>query len=145
MVIAFSNLIYILIIIKVRSSNKIHVNSKTAKISKKLFIMPFLIVLTFFLFAFLPNVIAYNVHFDKKHTKKVLIISLIGINVLNNVSDPIIYIYLQPAARKRLVGFIKRLHILCCQQKQEALLRSGIDNNSIQFNSIYLFDFGYTA
>ena len=107
-VIAFSICIYTFIVVRTYHSSLINSNHLLIKKMKKLFIMPFLIVFTFFLFVFLPHLIAYNVQIKSKNTRKLLLLALIGINVLNNVSDPIIYMYLQPAARKKLLLFIRK-------------------------------------
>ncbi|XP_012554178.2 melanopsin isoform X1 [Hydra vulgaris] len=102
-VIALAFCIYAYIVIKIHFSSLKNDNQLVNKKAKKLFIMPFLIISSFFMFVFLPHLIAENVKIKSKNTKKLLLLALIGINLLNNVSDPIIYIYLQPDAWKKLV------------------------------------------
>ena len=113
--------VYIFIIIKMYCSTtsvgrELH--------SKKLFLIPTLIVFSFFLFVFLPHVIAYNVKLKSKNSKHLLLLGLIGINMVNNVSDPIIYIYLQKNARQQLASFIKWLKAAFCNMRVFAITTS---------------------
>nr|XP_047142544.1 histamine H2 receptor-like [Hydra vulgaris] len=104
-VVALTVCVYLYIIFKVRFSSLKNDNQFVNKKTKKLFVMPFLIITSFFMFVFLPHLIAVYV---KVKSKNLLVLAMIGVNLLNNVSDPIIYIYLQPDARKKL-GLYKKI------------------------------------
>ena len=70
------------------------------------FLLPFLIVMTFFLFTYLPGIL--TAHLDVGDHKKVLIVGLIGVNIMNIISDPLCYIFLQPKIKRQIKKYIKK-------------------------------------
>ncbi|XP_012554180.1 succinate receptor 1 [Hydra vulgaris] len=107
-VIVLAVCVYVFIGFKTHLSFLIHRNRFANKKTKKLFTMSFLIIFTFFLFVFLPHLIAENVKFKSRKTKNLLVLGLIGVNILNNLSDPVIYIYFQPTVSKKLALFFRK-------------------------------------
>ncbi|XP_065664394.1 type-1 angiotensin II receptor-like [Hydra vulgaris] len=106
-VIGLTICVYGFIVVRTYYSSLINGNQILKK--KKLFIIPFLIIFTFFLFAFLPHLIYYYATVNSNNTGKNWLVILIGINTLNNVSDPIIYIYLQATAMAQFLMLIRKL------------------------------------
>lgn len=110
-VIVFTTVAYLSIIFKVIVSSRLVASSTVnAKTKIRKYAVPFCIVMTFFLFVFLPSLIANEVlPMITKYYRRTFLIGLIGLNVLNNVFDPIIYIFLQPKIRKKLRRYISRV------------------------------------
>ena len=99
------------------NSSKITNKSKKANIRK--YVVPFLIVGTFFLFNIVPAIITSTTKFDRAD-----LILLIGINVLNYVSDPVIYIFIQPSIYKHFIKTSKRVYYKCAGVSQSGSSKS---------------------
>jgi len=111
----FTIIIYAAIIYKIHVSGKNLGNQKQEndtknKMKKKVnirkYLVPFLIVFTFFLFNIIPAIITSEASYGRA-----AIIGLIGLNILNHVTDPMIYIFIQPSIRKRLHMLLKRSNL----------------------------------
>ena len=119
-VVLITLIIYAIIICKVNRSSKMHskiVGKKKTNIRK--YIVPLLIVGTFFVFNIVPAIITSTTKFDRAD-----VILLIGVNVLNYVSDPIIYIFIQPSIYKHLIKSVKGLYYRCTGISQSAFSKS---------------------
>ena len=77
--------------VQTRDTNK----PSGARINKKIWI-PLYIALSFFLFQTAPPIIADAISYDKSRQDydKVVVLILLGVNMLNNISDPATYIIL---------------------------------------------------
>ena len=111
LVVLITLLIYVIIICKINLISNVHSSKTTKNFSKRnirKYIVPFLIVGTFFLFNIVPAVITATTKFDRAD-----LMLLIGVNVLNYVSDPVIYIFIQPAIYKHFTKSSKGLYYKC--------------------------------
>ena len=117
---AFAAVAYIIIIAKVLVSSKIAGASSESKVKGRKqirkFLLPFLIVMTFFLFTYLPGII--TAHTDLGDQQGILIIGLIGVNILNIISDPLLYIFLQPKIKRQSRKYVVKY--LCHHTKSNA-------------------------
>ena len=100
----FAATCYIIIIFKVMVSSRGLRKSQRAPSLKMLkkFLVPFTLVFTFFLFQYLPSILTAHVAFEEKEKYRVFVIGLIGVNILNAISDPLCYIFLQPKIKKKI-------------------------------------------
>ena len=115
-------LIYVIIICKVNllfDMNSSKITSKSKKTNIRKYLVPFLIVGTFFLFNIVPAIITSTIKFDRAD-----LILLIGINVLNYVSDPVIYIFIQPSIYKHFIKTSKRVYFKCAGVSQSGSSKS---------------------
>ena len=117
-VVLFTIVVYIFIIIKIKRSKKLsksdHDQKNKSGIRK--YIIPFLLVTTFFIFQVGPVIIQACVTIDKEDVQIKII--LIGANILNFISDPLIYVFLQSAVRKTMYKYLVKVKlILCCSRE----------------------------
>jgi len=110
---AFAVAAYLTIFVKVFLSARVSSSSsiqqqKSKKILKK-FLLPFAIVMTFFLFNYLPGILTAHVTFKEEGRTKLFVIGLIGVNILNLVSDPLFYVFLQPKIKRKLRMYVAKL------------------------------------
>ena len=120
-VVLITLIIYVIIICKVNISSNMHskIVGQKKRTNIRKYIVPLLIVGTFFLFNIVPAIITSTTKFDRAD-----IILLIGINVLNYVSDPIIYIFIQPSIYKHLIKSVKSLYYRCTGVSRSAFDKS---------------------
>ena len=130
LVVVITLLIYVIIICKVNLLSNVHSIKTTKKCSKRnirKYIVPFLIVGTFFLFNVVPAIATATTKYDRAD-----LILLIGVNVLNYVSDPVIYIFIQPSIYKHFTKSSKGLYHKCAGISQcgssKSLSSSQISN-----------------
>lgn len=129
----FAAVAYMIIIAQVLISSKISGASwenNRKKIRK--FLLPFLIVMSFFLFTYLPGIITAHINLGDR--QKILIVGLIGVNILNIISDPLCYIFLQPKIIRQLKKYInKYLH---CWKKTNVIHKDAttISNPGFEMN-----------
>ena len=121
LVVLITLIIYVVIICKVNLSSNMHskIVGQKKKTNIRKYIVPLLIVGTFFLFNIVPAIITSSTKFDRAD-----VILLIGVNVLNYVSDPIIYIFIQPSIYKHLIRSVKGLYYSCTGISQSAFSKS---------------------
>ena len=111
LVVLITLLIYVIIICKVNLLSNVQSSNTTKNCNKRnirKYIVPFLIVGTFFLFNIVPAIITATTKFDRAD-----LILLIGVNVLNYVSDPVIYIFIQPSIYNHFTKSSKGLYQKC--------------------------------
>ena len=93
----FTIVVYIFIALKVASSSKrVHVRRSSLAVERKKYkkhILPLYIALTFILFSIVPPLIVNEVEYDKEDTQ-IVVLGMIGVNMLNSISDPVTYILL---------------------------------------------------
>ena len=75
------------------------------------FVLPVCIVLTFFFFNILPSILTMYVKVKGRKARQLYVIGLIGVNVLNNVSDPLLYIFLQSNIQIKLKRYLAKLKL----------------------------------
>ena len=130
---AFAAVAYIIIIAEVLISSKVSGASSNDSLKRiRKFLLPFLIVMTFFLFTYLPGIITAHINLGDR--QKILIVGLIGVNILNIISDPLIYIFLQPKIKRQFNKYMnKYLH---CWKKTNVIRKDAttISNPGIEMN-----------
>lgn len=107
-VVCFTALSYTAIAIKIKVSARDVHSTRMVKENSKKYIIPLVIVFSFFLMNLLPPALqkAFPDQLTKTQTQY-LTIGLIGVNCLNNLSDAIVYIFLQRTIRKRLMRYTR--------------------------------------
>jgi len=103
-VVLFTAFSYVTIYIRVRSSRE-NVQSAGSTLSRDLFkkyLIPACLVLSYFLLNLVPSIIERFIN-NTAHRRDVTI-ALIGLNCLNNLVEPIIYVFLQRSIRQKLAA-----------------------------------------
>lgn len=119
-VVCFTAFSYMAILVKVKiTANEVHSVRLVRENSKK-YIIPLVIVLSFFLFNMLPSIIENKIQKKLTSTEnRYLNIALIGVNCVNNLVDAIVYIFLQHSIRKRLRRYLRRYVCGRCRHDDE--------------------------
>ena len=86
---------------------------------------------TFFLFNIVPAIITSTTKFDRAD-----LILLIGINVLNYVSDPVIYIFIQPSIYKHFIKTSKCVYYKCAGVSQSGSTKSRSSSQTSNLGTI---------
>ena len=134
LVVLVTLLIYVIIICKVNllsDMNSSKITNKSKKANVKIYLVPFLIVGTFFLFNIVPAIITSTMKFDRAD-----LILLIGINVLNYVSDPVIYIFIQPSIYKHFIKTSKCVYYKCAGVSQSGSTKSRSSSQTSNLGTI---------
>ena len=134
LVVLVTLLIYVIIIRKVNllsDMNSSKITNKSKKANVKIYLVPFLIVGTFFLFNIVPAIVTSTTKFDRAD-----LILLIGINVLNYVSDPVIYIFIQPSIYKHFIKTSKCVYYKCAGVSQSGSTKSRSSSQTSNLGTI---------
>lgn len=109
--VAFTFVTYVVIFVKVKCmASKLRANHSVSRDEFRKRLIPFLMVLGFFIFCMMPSIIEKQMYSSIKSNSphaRTLMISLIDMQCLNHLLDPFIYIFFQRRIRKKLKA-------LCC-------------------------------
>lgn len=117
-VVCFTAIAYAAIAMKIKiSASEVH-SARLTRESTKKYIIPLVIVISFFLFNMLPSIVENKIqHHLTKTQNRHLTVALIGVNCLNNLVDAVVYIFLQNSIRRRLRIYLRKYMCIRCQYK----------------------------